>query len=336
MRRRGFVLLDVPEPTPTAPARGTTIVGGTSRALPSAAVTSRPGIDVEIPPPGAHGGDGAAVARALGIDPGDVLDLSASLNPRAPDVADLVRRHAAAAARYPDARAATEALAAAMGVEPGRLLLTNGGSEAIALVAAELGGRVLAEPEFSLHPREAGGPTWRSDPHSPSGQLATAAEAGAVDVWDEAYFPLATGRWTGHRPGTTIGSLTKVFGCPGLRLGYVIDDDVDRFASRQPAWAVGTVALAVLVDLLATADLPRWRGDVAGLRADLVAALAAHDLVAEAADAPWVLVRAPALRERLAPHGVVVRDCSSFGLPGHVRIAVPDEAGLARLAAALR
>lgn len=288
-----------------------------------------------MPPAGAHGGDGPAIAAALGIDPAGILDLSASLNPLAPDVASLVRRHAAAASRYPDPVAATNALADAMGVEAGRLLLTNGGSEAIALVAAELGGHVLAEPEFGLHPRHADGPTWRSDPHSPSGLLATDAEAGAVDVWDEAYYPLATGRWTAGRPTTTVGSLTKVFACPGLRLGYVVDDDVARFAARQPAWALGTVALAVLVDLLEVADLVGWRDGIARLRTDLVGVLAEHGLVTEAADAPWVLVEAPGLRDRLAPHGIVVRDCTSFGLPGHARIAVPDEPGLARLAAAL-
>ncbi len=51
----------------------------------------------------------------------------------------------------------------------------------------------------------------------------------------------------------------------------------------------------------------------------------------EPSDANFVLVRAPGLRDRLAPHGVLVRDCASFGLPDHVRIAVPDDAGLARL-----
>jgi histidinol-phosphate/aromatic aminotransferase/cobyric acid decarboxylase-like protein len=54
------------------------------------------------------------------------------------------------------------------------------------------------------------------------------------------------------------------------------------------------------------------------------------------ADAPWVLVRGSGdLRDRLATKAILVRDCASFGLPGTVRIAVPGEPGLERLAAAL-
>jgi histidinol-phosphate/aromatic aminotransferase/cobyric acid decarboxylase-like protein len=55
-------------------------------------------------------------------------------------------------------------------------------------------------------------------------------------------------------------------------------------------------------------------------------------------DANYVLVAvaggAPAARLRLARQGVLVRDCTSFGLPGHIRVAVPDEAGLCRLVTA--
>ena len=58
--------------------------------------------------------------------------------------------------------------------------------------------------------------------------------------------------------------------------------------------------------------------------------------MAEPSDANWVLVPAPGLRAALAPHGVVVRDCTGFGLPGVVRIAVPDEEGLGRLDQALK
>jgi nicotinate-nucleotide--dimethylbenzimidazole phosphoribosyltransferase len=286
-----------------------------------------------IPLPGAHGGDGLAVAASLGLDPAEIVDLSASLNPFAPDLGPLLHRYADALGRYPDPRVATAALAEAMGVDPDRLLLTNGGSQAIDLVGRVLGGRVAAEPEFSLYPRSTSGPVWRSDPHSPSGMLA--GPTLDADVWDEAFYPLATGRWTAGREAVVVGSLTKLFACPGLRLGYVIADDVGRFARLQPEWSVGSLALAILGDLLALADLPEWAKAIEAQRHRLTTLLAAHGLDAFPSDAPWVLVESPGLRDRLAPHGVVVRDCASFGLPTQARIAVPDDHGLARLAAAL-
>jgi len=288
---------------------------------------------VSLPPAGPHGGDGPAVARALGLEPGAVLDLSLSLNPLAPDPAPVLARHLAAARAYPDPGAATEALARAIGVEPDRLLLTNGGAEAIALVAAEIGGRV-DEPEFGLHPRR-GGPLWRSNPHSPSGLLARPGQT--ADVWDEAFFPLATGRWTAGDGAAVVGSLTKLLACPGLRLGYVLADGdlVARCRTRQPAWSVGGLAAAALPELLAAADLPAWCAGVARLRGALSDLLASHGLAVRPSDANWVLVDRGGLRDALAPHGVVVRDCASFGLPGVTRIAVPSEEGLERLDAAL-
>jgi histidinol-phosphate/aromatic aminotransferase/cobyric acid decarboxylase-like protein len=287
---------------------------------------------VVIPAPGAHGGDGSAVARALGLDPAGVLDLSLSLNPCAPDVAALASRHLESLRRYPDASDATRLLAGVIGVDPERLVLTNGGSEAIALTRARFGGHVVSEPEFALHPRDDGGPTWRSDPHNPTGRLAGVDEH--ADVWDEAFYPLATGRWTAGRPSlVTLGSLTKVFACPGLRLGFAISDHVDQLV--PPEWSVNSLALAMLPDLLASAELETWAKAIGELRADLIELLASHGFTAEPSDANWVLVEAAGLRSRLAHHGVVIRDCTSFGLPHHVRIAVPDERGLEQLATAL-
>ena len=289
-----------------------------------------------IPPPGPHGGDGARVAVALGL--ADVLDLSLSLNPMAPDVGPIVARHLTALRRYPDPEPATAALAATIGVDRDRLLLTNGGAEAIALVAAEVGGRV-EEPEFSLHPRGQG-LLWRSNPHNPSGALAPADAA--AGVWDEAFWPLATGTWTrgdADAGSWVVGSLTKLLACPGLRVGYVLAPsaaEAQRVASRQPAWSVNGLAAAALPELLATVDLPAWSAGTARLRARLVEVLEGRGLrVLEGSVAPWVLVDEPDLRARLAPRGVVVRDCTSFGLPRHARIAVPDEDGLARLEEAL-
>jgi len=290
-----------------------------------------------VPPPGPHGGDAEVVAAALGLDVGDVLDLSQSLNPVAPDPVAVVQRHSESVRRYPDPRHATTALADVMGVDMGRLLLTNGGAEAIGLVADDMGGKV-EEPEFSLHPR-GGDALWRSNPHSPSGRLARPDER--ADVWDEAFYPLATGSWTLRDEGAVVvGSLTKLLACPGLRVGYVLGPPGDssfvaRCRRRQPAWSVNGLAVAALPELLAQVDLGRWSAQIASLRADLVAVLARHGLSARPSDANWVLVESPDLRARLAPWGVVVRDCTSFGLPGVFRIAVPSAAGLEQLDSAL-
>ena len=287
----------------------------------------------DIPPAGPHGGDGPRIARALGIDPQSVLDLSQSPNSFAPDLAPVLARHVEAVRRYPDPADAAALLAEAIGVDSQRLMLTNGGSEAIWLVAQEIGGRVWTEPEFGLHPRNPNGPIWRSDPHNPSGRLADSDEA--ADVWDEAFYPLATGSWTAGRTGVVVGSLTKVFACPGLRLGYIIADDIERFVRHQPQWSVNSLALAALPELLELADLPGWLEAIATARKELAEMFRRFGFAVEAADAPWVLVRAPGLRERLAPLGVVVRDCFSFGMPEYVRVGIPDPDGLARLESAM-
>ncbi len=282
------------------------------------------------------------MAAALGIT--DVLDLSASMNPVAPDPRPVVARHLDALGRYPDAGPATAALAWAMGVDLDRLLLTNGGAEAIALVAAETGPGWADACDFSLYRRhlpglDAAGPRWRSDPHSPLGTLA--GPEVTAQVWDEAFYPLATGRWTAGRGGFALGSLTKLLACPGLRVGYVLcpDGEVrERLAALQPRWAVNGLACAALAELLAPVDLPGWSAAIAGLRTELTDVLRAAGLqVRPGATANWVLDDgAPDLRSRLAPHGVVVRDCTSFGLAGTHRVAVPAAGQLPRLAAGLQ
>jgi histidinol-phosphate/aromatic aminotransferase/cobyric acid decarboxylase-like protein len=294
-------------------------------------------------PSGDHGGDGARLARRLGLEPGAVLDLSASLNPLAPDVAALVASVAESVRRYPDPEAAVDALAAAIGVDPERVVITNGGAEAISLVAAVCPTGRVDDPEFSLYARHLrhlsdDGPRWRSNPHNPTGVLAEPGELAAV--WDEAFFPLATGRWTrGDGRAVVVGSLTKVFACPGLRAGYVLAPDAAfaaRVRERQPEWSVNSLACEVLPTLLAKADLPAWSAGIAALRAQLVELLAAAGLHADRSDANFVLVRdAAGLRDHLAGHGVLVRDTASFGIPGGARIAVPDALGLERVALAL-
>jgi len=201
------------------------------------------------------------------------------------------------------------------------------------------------DPDFSLYRRHLravrpSAPRWRSDPHNPTGRLAPPGAAAAV--WDEAFYPLATGRWTSGRAddgAIVLGSLTKLFACPGLRLGFVLTPTpalTRCLERRQPRWSVNGLAAETLPDLLARADLPGWAAEVARLRARLVDLLRGHGFQPEPSDANYVLVPGAAgLRDRLAVHGVVIRDCESFGLADHVRIAVPSDAGRARLAGAL-
>lgn len=302
---------------------------------------------VPIPPPGEHGGDGAKIAAALGRDPDEVLDLSASVNPFAPDVVELARPHLTSLRRYPDVDEAERVAAGVVGVDPERLVLTAGGSQAIALVAGHLGDGWVDEPDFSLYRRQfgrlvPGAPRWRSDPHSPTGSLAVNRQDDseeAVTVWDEAFLPLSAGVWTRARPGWALGSFTKAFGCPGLRVGYVIPPSRDlavELRRQRPVWAVGSLACSLLPVLAAHADPPGWTERIAKAREALAEVLRTHGWRPQRSDAPWLLVpEARGLREALARHAVAIRDCASFGLPDHVRISVPDDAGLERLDVAL-
>lgn len=304
-----------------------------------------PHADASVPHSTNHGGDGPSIAAALGLDPSTVLDLSASLNPFAPDVPAMAARHVTSLVAYPDDLAATEAMADAIGVDAGRLVLTNGGAEAIALVARHLKAGAIIEPEFSLYRRhlpsvdtDAG--RWRSNPSNPLGQLAAADETAAV--WDEAFYPLATGAWTrGDDHAWRLGSLTKLWACAGLRIGYGIAPtvaDAEAIRGAQPRWALNGLALALLPELLAVTDLVGWAGEIAALRAELAAGVDGLGMSVTESAANWVLINnvdAPLVRSGLAHHGIIVRDCSNFGLPDTVRIALPQRADLDRVMTAL-
>jgi hypothetical protein len=194
-----------------------------------------------IPPAGRHGGDGAAIARSLGVEVGQVVDLSMTLNPFAPDITELARHHLDGLRIWP------------------------------------------ALAEQSAQPVR---PARRSGEHA--------------DVWDEAFYPLATGTWTRGDGEVVLGSLTKLFACPGLRLGYLLADDVARFAVAQPEWSVNGLAVAILPELVARADLVAWSEAISGRRDQLAELLRGHGLPPRPSHAPWLLVDAPGLRERLA------------------------------------
>lgn len=286
------------------------------------------------PPPGTHGGRG----HLHGVD----LDLSASLNPVAPDPTPIFARHLDVVSDYPDDARATAALADVLDIEPERLVVTNGGAEAIALVANEVRSGWVAGPEFSLYERhltiDPNAGRWCSDPNNPTGALADADDVALVR--DEAFYPLATARWTrGDTDCWTLGSLTKVFACPGVRMGYVIAPDDAAAAAirhRRPRWSVSGLGCAAIPDLLATAELPTWVEQIRELRSTLASALTENGWHAEPGAANYLWIPdAPGLRDAMFRNGILLRSGASFGHPDAVRIAVPTPDRLADVIGAI-
>jgi histidinol-phosphate aminotransferase len=177
--------------------------------------------------------------------------------------------------------------------------------------------------------------------------LAACIDAGALLVVDEAYLAFV------DEPGSLLDlvasehllllrSMTKDYALAGLRLGYAIGTQrmAGLLRAIQPPWSVNAAAQAAgLAALEDGAHLERAREEVRRARAVLVAGLETLGLRVTPPAANFILVEvgeAAAVRARLLEYGCAVRDCTSFGLPRHVRIAVRTQPECARLLAAFR
>lgn len=198
-----------------------------------------------------------------------------------------------------------------------------------------------------------------NNPHNPTGahtgpdemldRIRTIRSRGASVLVDEAFVDYAPGIAVTSEAVSETGviavrSLTKFFGCAGLRVGYAVaaPETARRLAIQLPAWPVTTLALNALVEALrddeyidATiksnernkASLPEALGRL-GCR---VFPPAANFVFFEVPNA----IRASEVRERLIrEHAILVRDCDSFdGLEAgrYLRIAVRLESENSRL-----
>ncbi len=187
-----------------------------------------------------------------------------------------------------------------------------------------------------------------NNPHNPSGavweadRLVPWAEAvcarGAVPVLDEAFVDFlpdperfSLRRWVVARPGSVIlGSLTKFFALPGLRVGYLLAAPETAQELREAAepWRVNAPAAAASREALGDVAfiaasrrlLPRWREE---LRAKLQA-LPGVEVYPSQVNFLLLRLPRPGISEALARRGILVRDCANFPplSPGHVRVAV--------------
>lgn len=275
--------------------------------------------------------------------------------------------------RYPEpaAESLAERIAADLGLRPGEVLVTNGAAAAIHLVAqAWRGARSgVVEPAFSeyadaarihghelrrLRPADLDREkiadldlVWLCTPNNPDGRVwpragllgLAARHPRTLFVVDLAYsdfcdaLPPGPGDLRGHPNLILLHSLTKSFGIPGLRLGYVAaaPAHIARLAAGLAPWSVNALALAA----------GHWcwprRGELAPPRARLLAesrrlqaALAAlPGLRVEPSPTSFFLVRLPRgtaaglKRWLVGHHGLLIRDAANFhGLgPRHFRVA---------------
>ncbi|GHG02977.1 histidinol-phosphate aminotransferase [Deinococcus piscis] len=188
-------------------------------------------------------------------------------------------------------------------------------------------------------------------PHNPTGRCLSEGErqtvadacaaAGALLVLDLAYAPF-TEVSINYQPSTiALHSPGKAHGLVGARPAYAIaaPEVVARLENLAPAWHLPAGTAALLQKLPHAQEflahtLPQVRRDALAL----AAALARFGAV-EHHGTPYMTLEvgdgARVPRELLAL-GIKVRDCTSYSLPGHIRVSTQGGTRDARLIAALQ
>ena len=164
-------------------------------------------------------------------------------------------------------------------------------------------------------------------------------------VLDEAYANFL------REPETAIGkslpnllvlrSLTKDYALAGLRLGYLVGNEllIEAVARARQAWNVNALAQAAGVFVLAQDDwLRRTMMQLQSDRGVLLEQLRELGFEPLPSAVHYFLMpvgNAKDFRGRLLNHGIQVRDASSFGLPQCVRISTRGAGDNARLCEAI-
>jgi histidinol-phosphate aminotransferase len=179
------------------------------------------------------------------------------------------------------------------------------------------------------------------NPNNPTGQYLTRDELEAILdagknsllTLDEAYISFVDDAWSSLnmiRSGNVIvlRTMTKDYALAGLRLGCAIaEPEVISILRRvRPPWNVNVVAQRAGVIALENDEyLERSKRSFHEAKSFLIGALSGIGLPPFPSQTNFLLVKVgDARRFRLAllRRGIAIRDCSSFGMPQYVRIAV--------------
>ena len=308
------------------------------------------------------------VAHGGNTEPG-LLDFSANTNPQTPSgVAGVYESALSAAKGYPadDYCEFRAAAAEYVGVTGTEIVPTAGSLAGMRLLfSVVLGGGdsvAVPAPSFSEYAREVrlqgGEPTFVDhdaildvdptahalvivcNPNNPTGEtyptgdlLAFAGrcrDAGTVLCVDEAFLDFTDRPTLAGTLGVVVArSLTKMFGLPGLRAGFLVatGELQDRLDTARPTWGLSTPAAAVGSHCLgATEFVAATRERVAEERARMRSRLDTRFDV-NTSEAPFLLCRTTgpvdAVIGEARDDGIVVRDATTFRrLDSHIRVAV--------------
>lgn len=151
-------------------------------------------------------------------------------------------------------------------------------------------------------------------------------------VLDEAYVGFVANPWQSinliERDNVImVRSMTKDYTLAGLRLGYAVADTaiIATLQKVKPPWNVNSVAqCAGVAALQDTGFVDECRANIQKVKEYLTKQLEQIGMVPLDSDAHFFLVKvgnATEFRKDLLALGIMVRDCTSFGLPDYVRIA---------------
>ena len=151
-------------------------------------------------------------------------------------------------------------------------------------------------------------------------------------VLDEAYVAFVKEGWSSidliHRENVVIvRSMTKDYALAGLRLGYAIagEEIINTLRRVRPPWNVNVVAQKAGVVALDQVDyLEQCQREIGQAKQFLTGELCRLGFTVIPSSTNFFLLKvndATDFRAALLKRGILVRDCTSFGLPGYVRIA---------------
>jgi histidinol-phosphate aminotransferase len=193
------------------------------------------------------------------------------------------------------------------------------------------------------------------NPNNPTGQYLSREEVkeilsaarDSVVILDEAYIAFTESAWvstelTDYDNLVVLRSMTKDYALAGLRLGYAIAPEpiISTLKRVKPPWNVSSVAQAAGVFALkAVGYLDTCRIEIKQAKEFLVEGLKGLGLSPLPSQTNFFLVKvsdAAKLRQALLKDGIMVRDCTSFGLPDYIRLAPRAIAECRRLLSAIR